>query len=97
MSCAGHSHLAGLTEVHPGEAEAKRQLLGLARRRVGLLDGSKLGRVTSHAFAASGELQHLIPPAAHHGLSPVTPVPANEGGCPDLSRPSGLSRADGDA
>jgi DeoR family transcriptional regulator of aga operon len=45
LGCSGVDPLGGITNVNLPEAEVKRRMLGVARRRVVLADGSKIGRV----------------------------------------------------
>ena len=52
LGCNGIHHAAGVTNINLPEAQVKRQMLKIARRRIVLAEGVKVGRV---------ELAHLCP------------------------------------
>ncbi len=50
----------GLTDVSPEEAEVKRELLGLCRRKIAVVDATKWGRVGLATFARLEEFEAVI-------------------------------------
>ena len=52
LGCNGVHPTGGVTNINLPEAQVKRQMLKIARRRIVLADGSKIGRI---------ELAHLCP------------------------------------
>ena len=60
FSCAGLSSGGVLTEMHPGEVEAKQNLLRHARWRVSMIDHTKYGQSASWRLIRLQEVQVLI-------------------------------------
>jgi DeoR family transcriptional regulator of aga operon len=60
LGCNGVDAAAGVTNVNLPEAEVKRRLLGAARRRVVLADGSKLGTVHLARLCGVDEVDAVI-------------------------------------
>jgi DeoR family transcriptional regulator, aga operon transcriptional repressor len=52
LGCNGVHPIGGITSVNLPEAQVKKRMLEVARRRIVLADGSKIGRI---------ELSHLCP------------------------------------
>ncbi len=50
----------GLTDVSPAEAVIKRELVGMCRQNIALLDATKWGRVGFASFAQPQEIQCII-------------------------------------
>ncbi len=60
MACSGYSREAGFTGGVAGECDLKRAALRKARRRVMLMDLSKLDRHLPYTFAELGDIHVLI-------------------------------------
>jgi DeoR family transcriptional regulator of aga operon len=60
LGCNGVHQTSGITNVNLPEAEVKRHMLEVARRRIVLADGSKIGRVELSRLCGVDEVDMLI-------------------------------------
>jgi DeoR family transcriptional regulator, aga operon transcriptional repressor len=60
MGCNGIHPTGGITNVNLPEAQVKRQMLKVARHRIVLADGSKLGRIELSRLCAIDEVDMVI-------------------------------------
>ncbi len=60
MGCNGIHPTGGITNVNLPEAQVKRQMLKVARHRIVLADGSKLGRIELSRLCAVDEVDMVI-------------------------------------
>jgi len=60
IGCNGVDALAGVTNINLPEAEMKRRMMGAARRRIVVADGSKVGRVELARLCAVSDIDLLM-------------------------------------
>ena len=60
IGCSGVDALAGVTNINLPEAEMKRRMMGAARRRIVVADGSKVGRVELARLCAVSDIDLLM-------------------------------------
>jgi DeoR family transcriptional regulator of aga operon len=60
LGCSGVDPLGGVTNVNLPEAEVKKRMLSVARRRIVLADGSKIGRVELAHLCSIGDVDAVI-------------------------------------
>ena len=60
LGCNGIDVASGLTTPDPVEADIKREMLGIARRRVLLTDHSKIGHASLRRYGSVGDIDLMI-------------------------------------
>ncbi len=78
LGCSGVDPLGGITNVNLPETEVKRRMLGVARRRIVLADGSKIGRVELAQLCSTADVDLVISGAS---ADPDVVSELRDGGC----------------
>jgi DeoR family transcriptional regulator of aga operon len=78
LGCNGVDPAGGVTNINLPEAEVKKQMLAVAKRRIVLADGSKLGRVEVARLCGIGDIDMLI---TGRSADPATVEALRDRGC----------------